>query len=266
MHIHWSGARFAGVILAVWGAVLGSQSAFADMAGMGLSGLRLSEIRVDQQGADADEYFEIAGSSGASLNGWWFVAIGDSASDSGGIVEMAVNLSAYSLGGNGYFVGHEASFGGTVFEDRTLNIDAAASHAAFGTGDSLNFENSDNVTYMLVRSYTGTVGVDLDTNNDGLLDATPWVELADSVAFLATSSTDLVYSATRVGPIALSGTGGMPPHAAWTGMNWEIGGYSSWSLDSPGTGSAVPGPGAPVVATIAAMIGSVGYHRSRRRL
>ncbi|MBL9140929.1 MAG: hypothetical protein JNK53_03600, partial [Phycisphaerae bacterium] len=197
---------------------------------------------------------------------WWFLAIGDNASDSGGVVEMAVNLSAYSLGGNGYFVGHEATFGGTVFQDRTLNIDAAASHAAIGTGDSLNFENADNVTYMLVRGFSGSNGMDLDANNDGVFDVTPWLELADAVAFMASSSTDLVYSATRVGPIALSATGGMPPHAWWTGGSWEIGAYASWEFDTPGSAPAVPGAGGPAMAALAAVVGGGGYHRTRRRL
>jgi hypothetical protein len=34
------------------------------------------------------------------------------------------------------------------------------------------------ITLLLVRNFRGAVGVDLDTNNDGALDATPWDELA----------------------------------------------------------------------------------------
>ena len=38
----------------------------------------------------------------------------------------------------------------------------------------ISFENSENVTYLLVNGFTGVLGDDLDTNDDGTLDATPW--------------------------------------------------------------------------------------------
>ncbi|MBL9140365.1 MAG: hypothetical protein JNK53_00740, partial [Phycisphaerae bacterium] len=66
MHITWIG----GTVLAASLAALVAPSASAGLTGVGMSGLRLSEIRVDQQGADTDEYFEIVGTSGRSLAGW----------------------------------------------------------------------------------------------------------------------------------------------------------------------------------------------------
>ena len=224
---------------------------------------RIAELRVDQQGADADEYVEILGPAGSSLAGCWFVAIGDSGTDPGGVVEMAIDLSAWSLGSNGRFVAHEATFGTAVFDGRTLTVDPAGAHAVIGTGDSLNFENSDSVTYMLVRSFSGTVGMDLDAGNDGTLDAMPWKELLDSVAFVRSNSTDPVYSAVRVGPVDLTATGGMPPHAWFDGNGWQVGEYASWMRDTPGGEPAVPAPGA--VATVsAALCTCIGRGRQRR--
>ena len=90
---------------------------------------RLTEIRVDQQGSDTDEYFEVHGAAGASLAGVWFLAIGDSGTDPHGVVEMAVNLSAWSLGSNGCLVAREASFGSTAFNGVTLSIHPMATDA-----------------------------------------------------------------------------------------------------------------------------------------
>jgi hypothetical protein len=222
---------------------------------------RLTEIRVDQQGSDTDEYFEIHGAPGASLAGVWFVAIGDSGTDPHGVVEMAVNLSAWSLGSNGCLVARESSFGSTAFNDRSLSVHPMATDAVIGTGDSLNFENSDTVTYLLVRSFTGSAGLDLDTDNDGTLDLTPWAELLDGVAFVRSGKSELAYATDRVGPIALTATGGMPPHAWRDASGWQVGGYATWESDSPGTVSAVPAPAAALLVAGA----GVGFARPGRR-
>ncbi|MEM6363779.1 MAG: lamin tail domain-containing protein [Planctomycetota bacterium] len=68
------------------------------------------------------------------------------------------------------------------------------------TADS-NFENGT-VTILLVEGFTGSVGDDVDTDNDGLLEPTvPWTAVIDSVAvadFTAsdTSTLDRVYSSS----------------------------------------------------------------------
>ncbi len=256
-------ARVAGVVLQAIGLVAAGAATGSAQAGMVFSGLRLSEIRVDQSGADTDEYFEIAGDPFATLKGWWFLAVGDSGTDTGGVIEMAVNLSAYSLGANGYFVGHESTFGSGVFQGQSLTVHPDAAHASVGSGDSLNFENSDNVTYMLVRGFAGSVGTDLDTNNDGFFDVLWWTDLADSVSFVSLASTDLFYSTNTVGPVSYTGTGGMPAHAWWNGNRWEAGMFSSWELDTPGQGPIVPGPGTLALGLAAGAVGR-GYHRASR--
>lgn len=263
-------ARLSVLALAVF-ALLAAGSAtgvaradFVSSGGMMFGGLQLSEIRVDQSGADTDEYFELYGQANMGLDGWWFLAVGDSGTDTGGVIEMAVNLSQFSLGSNGYFVAHEATFGTGIFNGQSLMIDPSATHATIGTGDSLNFENSDNVTYMLVHGFVGSVGADLDNNNDGVLDVLLWTDLADSVAFMSTSSLDQVYSAQRVGPVTTTGTGGMPAHAFWNSGAWEIGAYNTWDMDTPGKGPPVPAPGALGLGMIAGLVGR-GYHRPARR-
>ncbi|MEM1447682.1 MAG: hypothetical protein AAF957_06155 [Planctomycetota bacterium] len=48
----------------------------------------------------------------------------------------------------------------------------------------LAFENSDNVTHLVVRDFTGAAGDDLDTDDDGILDVTPWSEVVDCVSLV----------------------------------------------------------------------------------
>jgi hypothetical protein len=234
-------------------------------AGAPTHAIRITELRVDQQGADTDEYFELTGRPTASLADLWLLAIGDGGSDPGGVVEAAIDLSKWSLGANGRFVGHEATFGKTAFGGTTLAIDPAASHAAVGTGDAINFENADSVTYLLVRAFRGGVGLDLDAANDGELDAAPWTELLDAVAFVRSGPPEPVYAAVRVGPVALTATGGMPPHAWLAEDGWRVGEYASWSADTPGGGAAVPAPGAALTLAAAGMAAAGARRRRAQR-
>jgi hypothetical protein len=154
----------------------------------------INEIRIDQTGADSSEYFELAGSAGESLANLSYLVIGDNGSDSHGIVESVTQLSGHSLATDGFFLAAEGSF-------------------ALGGGvdlvTSLNFENSDNVTHLLVSGFSGALGDDLDTNNDGSLDVTPWLGILDSVALVETyGSGDGVYSPHQVG----AGNGTVPAH------------------------------------------------------
>lgn len=255
-----AGARVgAGAIACSACAAMAAGAASAGLAHGGVP-LRLTEIRVDQQGTDSDEYFEISGTPGASLAGCWFIAIGDGASDPSGVVEMAINLGTWALGANGCLVAHEASFGTVAFNGRTLQVHPDAANVTVGTGDSLNFENSDSITYLLVSGFAGTVGADLDTDNDGVLDLTPWTSVFDSVAFVRAGSKDPVYSEARLGPVDLTATGGMPPHGWRDAKGWHAGGYASWNEDTPGTSSAIPAPGA--AATLLAAL-AVGKARGR---
>ena len=111
----------------------------------------INEIRIDQPSSDDDEYFELAGVPSSSLDGLFYIVIGDGSGGSG-VVENVTDLAGSAMASSGYFVAAESSF-------------------TIGTADlvtSLNFENSDNVTHMLVRDFTGASGDDLDTDDDGV--------------------------------------------------------------------------------------------------
>ncbi len=177
--------------------------------------MSLSEIRIDQPGTDVDEYFELAGADGTSLDGLTYVVIGDGAGGSG-VVEAVVSLAGLSVPASGFFVAAESTF-------------------TLGTADvttSLNFENSDNVTHLLVSGFTGANGDDLDTDDDGVLDSEPWSAVVDSVALIETvGSGDRVYSATTVGPDGPF----VPGHVYLCESGWLIGSFDpAGGQDTPG--------------------------------
>ena len=193
------------------------------------SGPVINEIRIDQPGPDNDEYFELRGAPGASLDGLSYVVIGDLPGvvppQQNGGVEFALDLSGNSFDKNGLFLVAKSTFS----LPGTPNLIAP-----------LNFENFDNVTHLLVSDFTGAVGDDLDTNDDGVLDVTPWTEVNDSVALVSVLDPDGFTADFYYSPIAIGPDGGAVPGHVWRCANvddWQIGPYDP--LDGEDTPGAV---------------------------
>ncbi len=162
----------------------------------------LNEIRIDQPGDDADEFVELRGLP-QSLDGLWIVSIGDDDQDDSGVVETALDLTGASIGANPHFLIAEDSF--TLGQ---ANWSAGA--------DGLNLENEDNITLLVVDNFTGSIGDDLDTDDDGVLDLLPWSQVIDSIAVLASpldqatgqpQQGNRIYSTDTVGPDQLTAPG-----------------------------------------------------------
>lgn len=199
--------------------------------------LRISEIRIDQSGTDDDEYFELSGAPGMSLEGLTYIVIGDgSGAAAGGVIESVTDLSGQQIAVDGLFLVTETTFDPNRFGS------ARAPDLMVG-GSGLNFENSDNVTHLLVRGFTGSNGLDLDVDGDGVLDQQPWTDVVDSVALIATvGSGDPVFSDTRVGPDGSFVPGHVYRYAAGDAA-FQIGGFNLGTDDSPG----VVNPDGPVI-------------------
>ena len=80
---------------------------------------------------------------------------------------------------------------------RTVFFVTAFLNSAFQNGTS---------TYLLVSDYIGTLGTDLDTDNDGTLDAVPWTAVLDSFALSDGGADDHVYSDVDLTPDFDGGT------------------------------------------------------------
>lgn len=197
--------------------------------------LVINEVRIDQPGTDNDEYFELYGNANASLEGFYYIVIGDGTTGSG-VVENVTDLSGLTLDANGLFVATENSF--------TLGAGIA------NLTTSLNFENSDNVTHLLVKDFTGAINDDLDTNDDGILDTTPWSKIADSVSLIAIiGSGDQVYSTTQVGPDGSFAPGHIYRSPNSTG-DFQIGQFDViGGNDTPGQANSVTPPPPPAELT-----------------
>ncbi|MHC5005276.1 MAG: hypothetical protein ACYTJ0_19410 [Planctomycetota bacterium] len=194
--------------------------------------IRLNEIRIDKP--NNAEYVELAGPSGASLDGLTFIVIGDGGG-ADGTIEEVTSLTGQALNPNGlFFMADDGDTFGAVADLIT----------------SLNLENGDNVTMALVAGFTGALNDDLDTDDDGVLDVTPWSAVLDAVGLIESpnppSGTEFSYGAALgfedVGPDPDNGDR-VPNHVYRCTPDglWTIGpfdGNSGDAVDSPGQPNA----------------------------
>lgn len=182
--------------------------------------LSMNEFRIDQDLADTDEYAEIVGAPGTDLSGVYWIAIGDGSGGSG-TVEAIVALEGV-IDETGIF----------LVAENTFTLEPASTVDQFAT---LNFENNDNVTHLLVGNYFGGFD-DLDPDDSGVLASTPWLVLFDSLSIIETNdgTGELVYSDNQIGPTA---AGFSPAHVfrCFEAGDWTVGLYDPIGVeDTPG--------------------------------
>jgi hypothetical protein len=196
------------------------------LLGVPAQAARINEVRIDQPGSDDDEYFELWGAPGELLDGLSYVVLGDGSAGSGEI-EFALDLSGSTIPADGLLL---------VAED-VDTLGAAADRA-----ESLDFENSDNLTHLLVAGFTGAQEDDLDGNDDGVLDSLPWTSIMDGLALVqdpaaVPSGTEFHYAGqlglTIVGPDGSA----VPAHA----YRFPDGGSFQFGTFDPASGRDTPG-------------------------
>ncbi len=186
----------------------------------GLDGLGINELRIDHIGTDDNEFVELIGDPGTSLDGYSYIVIGDGTGGSG-VLETVIDLT-----------------GLVIADDGLLSLGKAEMN--IGVPDviieGLNFENSDNVTHLLVLGLTAVLDEDLDIDDDGVLDGVFWTEVADGFSLLEIGyegeSVDLLYSDTILGPVGI-----YPPAHVFRcpdGGDWYMGVFGNLAMDSPG--------------------------------
>ena len=194
--------------------------------------VRINEVRVDQTGTDNEESFELKGPSNQTLNGLTYIVIGDTgATTNSGVVEVAIPLTGLQIPADGHFL---------VVEDTHSFAPAFQVNLSFA-GNGLNFENDDNVTHMLVTGFTGLNGDDLDPNDDGVLDTTPWQAVVDIVAIIRQpnppTSTEFHYAQNPSQVVGPDIDGGSPMHVfrCEPDGTWTIGAEDIDITDTYGT-------------------------------
>jgi len=190
-----------------------------------------SEIRIDQTSTDTDEWVELVGTPGTSLNDVTLIVIGDgSATALSGVIEAVVSLAGKTIPADGHFAMSESTF--------TQGI-AAIDYVLPGA-NPLNFENSDNVTFMLVRNFTGADAQDLDSDDNGVFNTVvPWTEVVDTIALIKTTTVPPTGTEWYYGPNTIGPDGTFVPGHIWrcedTGC-WNIGKFDLLvdPTDTPG--------------------------------
>jgi predicted extracellular nuclease len=112
------------------------------------------------------------------------------------------------------------------------------------------------LTLLLVDGFTGVFNDDLDTNDDGVFDVTPWASIIDGVSVADGGSSDLTYDATVLGPnydglssFAPGGASRIPDGvdtdttADWARNDFDLYGIPGFA-GTPAIGEAVNTPGA----------------------
>jgi hypothetical protein len=193
----------------------------------------INELRLDQPSTDNDEYVELMGPAGASLNGYTYVVIGDGAAGSG-VIEYILPLDGQTIPGDGIWLGGGGDDGNNVVLGVTVDFQFDP-----------NFENSDAVTHMIVTGFTGTDQQDLDTDDNGVLETTPWTGIIDAIGFADDVTPDFPYG-NSIGYTDLPANGTFPfAHGFRDG---DTGSWTGGQFD-PAVGNDTPGaPNAVVVA------------------
>lgn len=77
--------------------------------------------------------------------------------------------------------------------DEVIQVGTTNSEGFWVTNFLINAIENGTLTLLLVTNFTGTLGNDLDTDNDGIFDVTPWDEIIDIVAVSDEGSLDITY-------------------------------------------------------------------------
>lgn len=186
--------------------------------------LMLNEIRTDSFDNPDEEYFEIKGTPGESLDDVWLIYIGEHSGTGNfkgsGVIERAIDLTGSVIPADGIFLATR-----TEIEGAALGLDPAQVDLPLSILGNA-FENNDNVTILLVRGFTegeilvfedqiGEAAVDIDDDDDGTPNAVlPWTEVIDALSLVdSENSGDFYYGAffggTNLGPTVE----GVPWHA-----------------------------------------------------
>ena len=192
----------------------------------------LNEIGINPPGTDDNfEFIELKGTASASLAGLSIIVLeGDGAAPGAGVIDQIISLNSLSLGSNGLLLFRENS-------TTTPGAGFIPTPAAATTKDSLLAINLENGTssFFLVSGFTGTLGQDLDTNDDGILNIRPWTVGVDSVALTDGGATDRMYAgAARNFP---QFTGGLTADALFRTSN-----TNTWAAVEIGLSAVNPGP------------------------
>jgi hypothetical protein len=201
-----------------------------------------NEIYANPVGTDDNrEFIELISSTGGvePMTGLVLLLIDANGNASGGIDE-AFNLNNYATGANGLLaIGNDydvatpgplagpwnAQWMNPAQGNQQTTLKDPSGATPF-TGLSVGDFSNNAFVALLVSGYTGTNGQDLDTNDDGIFETTPWATIVDSIAWNEGTGTAL---AGRIyGMPSLSNTAFTPDSASRLRGNFTPNSAAAW--------------------------------------
>jgi hypothetical protein len=180
-------------------------AALSSFAGTSQAAIVLNELFINPPGTDGgQEFIELRSTTGGTeaMTGLTLLMIeGDGTTP--GLIDQALSLNAFSTGTNGLF----------LWRDATSTIDTSSAAGVQGPATATNIvvadfnpdiENGSN-TYMIVSGFTGALNNDLDTNDDGVLDVTPWTSIVDAIGLVENDGSANVSYAGAAGTFGPNG-------------------------------------------------------------
>jgi len=183
--------------------------------GGAMAGPVINEAVKNHQGANNMEYVEVKGAPSTDLSAYTILQI---EGDSDMINNAGEIITTYSVG--------------------TTNASGY-----WWTGYLSAELQNGSLTLLLVRDFTGSVGDDIDGNDDGVIDNAPWSVLADAVAFDNVAGTNIFYAGSAIVPNDAGGASRIPDGvdtdaaADWTSNVFDM-------SATPAAGEAFNTPGA----------------------
>ena len=129
---------------------------------------KINEFSASTTGADV-EYVEFFGTPNTDYSAYTALEIEGDSNSNVGTVDEVISLGTTDAGG--FYL---ASLPANALENGTLSL-------------------------LLVKNFTGANGLDLDTDNDGVFDVTPWDAITDSVAVNDGGTGDVTYGVPALG-------------------------------------------------------------------
>lgn len=129
------------------------------------------------------------------------------------------------------------------------SIDVVGTTNASGFWVSAYFNNrieNGTISLLLVSGFSGSTGTDLDTNNDGILDSTPWTAILDGVGVNDGGSGDQTYGGATALLPNFDGDPNIPGGASRIPNGTDTNSVSDWKRNDF-DGAGLPGfTGTPI--------------------
>ena len=160
--------------------------------------VHFNEIFASHTGNDDQEYIELIGTPGMSLDGFMVVMVDGDSPFAAGILDRAWNLTGHTMPADGYFVMGDVA---------VVNLDYDLAQGPHNGGVADNIENGSNTYYLIettdpvfVESFHNS---DLDTDDDGITLLTTTPGLITPIEIVADLDEDFATDETFDGALVL---------------------------------------------------------------